>query len=86
MPLTYVCDFCERPLEIETVSGTDAYQFYTTKEWNMKSLYPCLCKSCAEKLDAAIKKVTDEAVLRSLIAARNNRLNAERKKTLRTKG
>lgn len=86
MSLIYVCDFCERPLEIESVSGTDACKYYITKEWNTKSLFPCLCESCASKLDVTIRKVKDEAVLTNLIAARNAKLNAERKQKLGTKG
>ena len=86
MPLRYVCDFCERPLLIRNFEGVDAAGYYVTKEWNTKSLFPCLCESCAGKLDAAIKKVKDEAALNSLIAARNAKLNAERKQKLGTKG
>ena len=86
MPLTYICDFCGRPLKIENVSGTDVYKFYVTQECKTKDLFPCLCESCAEKLDATIKKVKDEAILRGLVADRNARLNAERKAKLGTKG
>ena len=86
MALGFMCDFCERPLEIESINGTDAHVTNVTKEWNTKSLYPCLCKSCAGKLDAAIKKVKDEAVLSNLIAVRNRKLNNERKLKLGTKG
>ena len=86
MSLRYICDFCERPLQIRNIEGMDAAEYYVTKEWNTKQLYPCLCKTCAEKLDATIKKVKDEAVLSNLIAVRNRKLNNERKLKLGTKG
>lgn len=86
MSLTYVCDFCGRSLPIINIEGFDTARYYVTKEWNTKSLFPCLCESCAGKLDATIRKVKDEAVLTNLIAARNAKLNAERKQKLGTKG
>lgn len=86
MSLGYWCDICGLPLKLEYIDYMHTYKTYRTKEWDTKSLYPCLCESCAGKLDAAIKKVKDEAVLNNLIAARNTKLNAERKQKLGTKG
>lgn len=86
MALRFICDICERPLPLEKINDVETAVRYSTTEWNTKSLYPCLCKTCAGKLDAAIKKVKDEAILSKLIAARNRKLNNERKARLRTNG
>lgn len=85
-----ICDFCERPLEVDTIyedgHAVDNIQLHTTKEWNTKKLFPHLCKSCAGKLDMALAKLKNEAVLEKLVNERNIRLNKERREKLGTKG
>ena len=50
MAVAVVCDFCNRPLDV--VDG--AYKTYRTKEVNTKDILPCLCETCANKLDEII--------------------------------
>lgn len=80
MAVKVVCDFCERPLEIEA----DRYVFYRAKSPIVRKRYKYLCKSCADKLN----DIFDEEILSKTIDVRRKmiELNKVRREKLGTKG
>ena len=82
MALAIVCDFCGRPLDV--VDG--AYKTYRMKEINTKDILPCLCKTCADKLDEIIAESRTRLMKQGEIAERVTKLNKERREELRTSG
>ena len=82
MALAVVCDFCSRPLD--AVDG--AYKTYRTKEVNTKDILPCLCKTCANKLDEIISESRTRLMKQGEIAERVTKLNKERREELGTSG
>lgn len=80
MAVKIVCDFCERPLEIEA----DRYVFYRAKSPIVRRRYKRLCKSCADKLN----DIFDEKILNKTIDVRRKmiELNKVRREKLGTKG
>ena len=80
MAVKVVCDFCERPLEIEA----DRYVFYCAKSPIVRKRYKYLCKSCADKLN----DIFDEEILSKTIDVRHKmiELNKMRREKLGTKG
>lgn len=80
MAVKIVCDFCNRPLEIEA----DRYVFYRAKDPIVRKRYKCLCKSCADKLN----NIFDEEILSKTIDIRRKmiELNKARREKLGTKG
>lgn len=85
-----ICDVCEQPLPVKTksVDGklVDYVELHKTKIWNTRSLYPHLCENCALKIDNALLQLQNEIQQEQLIAARNKKLNAERRERLGTNG
>ena len=82
MALAVVCDFCGRPLDV--VDG--AYKTYRMKEINTKDILPCLCKTCAYKLDEIIAESRARLMKQGEIADRVTKLNKERREELGTSG
>ena len=80
MAVKVVCDFCDRPLEIEA----ERYVFYRAKSPMIRKRYKCLCKSCADKLN----NIFDEEILSKTIDVRRKmiELNKMRREKLGTKG
>lgn len=80
MAVKVVCDFCERPLEIEA----DSCVFYSAKSPIVRKRYKYLCKSCAGKLN----DIFDEEILSKTIDVRRKmiELNKMRREKLGTKG
>lgn len=80
MAVKVVCDFCERPLEIEA----DRYVFYHAKDPIVRRRYKYLCRSCADKLN----DIFDEEILSKTIDVRRKmtELNKLRREKLGTKG
>ena len=80
MAVKVVCDFCERPLEIED----DRYVFYHAKDPIVRKHYKCLCRSCADKLN----DIFGEEILSKTIDVRRKmiELNKVRREKLGTKG
>ena len=80
MAVKIVCDFCNRPLEIEA----DRYVFYCAKSPIVRKRYKYLCKSCADKLN----DIFDEEILSKTIDVRRKmiELNKMRREKLGTKG
>ena len=80
MAVKVVCDFCERPLEIEA----DRYAFYRAKSPIVRKRYKYLCRSCADKLN----DIFDEEILSKTIDVRRKmiELNKIRREKLGTKG
>ena len=82
MAVAVVCDFCSRPLDV--VDG--AYKTYHMKELNTKDILPCLCKTCADKLDRIIAESRARLMKQGEIADRVTKLNKERREELGTSG
>ena len=85
MSVAVVCDFCSRPLDV--VDG--AYKTYCMKELNTKDILPCLCKTCADKLDEIIAESRTrlmKLMKQGEIAERVTKLNKERREELGTSG
>ena len=82
MAVAVVCDFCNRPLDV--VDG--AYKTYRTKEVNTKDILPCLCGTCANKLDEIIAESRARLMKQGEIADRVTKLNKERREELGTSG
>ena len=80
MAVKIVCDFCNRPLEIEAASCV----FYCAKRPIVRKRYKCLCRSCADKLN----DIFDEEILSKTIDVRHKmiELNKMRREKLGTKG
>jgi predicted nucleic acid-binding Zn ribbon protein len=78
-----LCDVCMQPMPEDE---NNIIHLYRTKECDTRSLYPYLCKSCAEKIDAALRKFKDDTQHEKELAAKFAKANAERKKQLGTKG
>ena len=51
MAVKVVCDFCDKPLELED----GRYVIYHTKQLNTRKIFKHLCKNCSDKLDMVIK-------------------------------
>lgn len=81
--LRVICDICERPLPED--EGGVIYT-HRTKEWDTRTLFPCLCESCASKVDMALSMMKKGETYRRIIMERNTKLNAERREKLNTKG
>lgn len=82
MAVAVVCDFCSRPIEV--VDG--AYKIYRTKELNTKDILPCLCETCACKLDEMLAESKTRFMKQAEIIERVTRLNKERREELGTSG
>ena len=55
MAIKVVCDFCNKPLELED----GRYVIYHTKQLNTRKIFKHLCKKCSDKLDMVIKLTED---------------------------
>lgn len=87
MAVKVVCDFCGKPLpRVITDDGLEYTKYYTTNELNTRSLFPCLCESCAEKLDRIVILARKTWLKEIDISVRNSRINAVRRELLGTKG
>ena len=92
MSVKICCDFCEKPIPIEEIDfddgygPVDAYCVKRTKELNTRKLFPCLCESCAEKLDKVISLARETWLKEIDISHRNQTLNDARRKLLGSKG
>ena len=75
MAVKVVCDFCDRPLELED----GRYVIYRTKQIDTRDLLPHLWKTCAEKLDDILLESKTRWMSRGEIAERVAKLNQERK-------
>ena len=82
MAVKVVCDFCDRPLELED----SRYVIYRTKQINTRKLLPHLCKTCAEKLDDIFETCKARKANRRQVLARYRELNQECREKLGTKG
>ena len=82
MAVKVVCDFCDRPLELED----GRYVIYRTKQINTRKLFPHLCKTCAEKLDDILLESKTRLMSQAEIADRVTKINQERREKLGTKG
>lgn len=84
MAVKVVCNFCDRPLELDECGR---YVFYFTKRLNTRDRFRHLCKSCADKLDMVIELAEDAERKR---LNRNywhwSKLNQARRERLGTKG
>lgn len=86
MAIRVICDVCERPIPIEKRWPEDMLENSYTHELNTRKLFPHLCKSCASKIDEAVRLAKDEWLKQIDISDRNSRINAARKELLGTKG
>ena len=59
MAVKVVCDFCDKPLELED----GRYVIYHTKQLNTRKIFKHLCKNCSDKLDMVIKLEKDAKIL-----------------------
>ena len=82
MTVKVVCDFCDRPLELED----NRYVIYRTKQINTLNLFPHLCKNCSEKLDVVFENFRETKINKLELIAKYRRLNQERREKLGTKG
>lgn len=80
MSVKPVCDFCDKPLEYDG----DRYVIYRTKQMDIRSVLPHLCKSCAEKLDDIFASLYTPK--RTDILEKATELNKARRERLGTKG
>lgn len=81
MAVKVVCDFCDKPLEMED----GRFVLYHTKLINTRSVLPHLCKECAEKLDDIFWKCVNCQTNGDLVIKRSL-LNYERRQKWGTKG
>ena len=84
MAVKFICDFCNRPLEIDVSRG--GYVMYHTKRLNTRKLFPHLCKSCAKKLDDIFLMANTTWMSQAEIALEATKVNQERREKLGTKG
>lgn len=82
MSVKIVCDFCDKPLEIED----DRCVVYFTKKIYTRNLFPHLCKNCAEKLDLVADIEPRIKMARKALLEKSARINQERREKLGTKG
>lgn len=84
------CDFCERPLPVETIDDRGETIEYTklshTKEWKTRSIFPHLCPSCAEKIDIVLRKYKEDVPKEMLLAKHYAKLNEQRRSMTGSKG
>ena len=80
------CDFCNQPIPSERKDDVENVMMHTTKVWNTKKLFPCLCENCATKLDKALRKIQTDMVLKEHYTNCYAWLNNKRKEELGTKG
>lgn len=84
------CDFCEKPIPEMTMvldgNEVPCVDLAITKEWDTRSLFPHLCKSCADKIDNALLKMKTGMTHKKELAVKYAKINAERKERLGTKG
>ena len=52
MAVKMVCDFCDKPLELED----GKYVIYHTKQLNTRKIFKHLCKNCADNHSGACPK------------------------------
>jgi hypothetical protein len=84
MAAKVVCDFCDRPLELDECGR---HVFYFTKRLNTRDRFRHLCKSCAEKLDMVIELAEDDTRERlNRYGWHWSKLNKARRERLGTKG
>ena len=82
MAVKVVCDFCDKPLELED----GRYVIYHTKQLNTRKIFKHLCKNCADKLDIVIKLTEDATRERCLYIGHWKKINEERCEQLGMKG
>lgn len=84
------CDFCERPLPVETIDDRGETIEYTklshTKEWKTRSIFPHLCPSCAEKIDMVLRKYKEDVPKEMLLTKHYAKLNEQRRSMTGSKG
>ena len=90
MSVRICCDFCEKPLKIETVDTeygpVEALKTARTKNVNTRMIFHNLCEDCAFKLDEVVRIAKDEWVKQIDISSRNAAINSARREALGTKG
>lgn len=80
MAVKVVCDFCDKPLEMED----GRYVFYTVKSPIIRKRYKYLCKSCADQLnDIFEEEISDKSIE---IRRKMVEVNKARRELLGTKG
>ena len=82
MAVKVVCDFCDRPLELED----GRHVIYHTKQLNTRKIFKHLCKNCSEKLDVVFENFRETKINKLELIAKYRRLNQERREKLGTKG
>lgn len=82
MAVKMVCDFCDKPLELED----GRYVIYHTKQLNTRKIFKHLCKNCADKLDMVIKLTEDATRERCQDFGHWKKINKARREQLGTKG
>lgn len=92
MSVKICCDFCDRPLDIETVDTDYGPVEYSRsyscemKDLKIQKLFPQLCKSCTENIDQIMVFAKDEWLKQVDISVKNSRINDARRELLGTKG
>lgn len=84
MAVKVVCDFCDRPLELDEYGR---HVLYFTKRLNTRKTFRHLCESCADKLDMVIELAEDaERERLNRYDWHWSKLNQVRRERLGTKG
>lgn len=90
MAVKIVCDFCDKPLEIEYVDTdfgqAEAFKRCIPKDRYMRKLFRVLCRNCSDKLDLVTDFMKSEWLKEIDISDKNARLNKARREVLGTKG
>lgn len=82
MAMKMVCDFCDKPLDLED----GRYVIYHTKQLNTRKIFKHLCKNCADKLDTVIEHVEVTTRERCQDFGHWKKINKARREQLGTKG
>ena len=82
MAIKVVCDFCDKPLDLED----GRYVIYHTKQLNTHKIFKHLCKNCADKLDTVIEHVEVTTRERCQDFGHWEKINNARRERLGTKG
>ena len=82
MAVKVVCDFCDKPLELDD----GRYVIYHTKQLNTRKIFKHLCKNCADKLDTVIEHVEVTTRERCQDFGHWEKINNARRERLGTKG
>lgn len=82
-----LCDMCEKPIPTYTDDdGFECVKLSRTKEWDTRHIFPHLCEECALKIDGILVKFKEGMSYKRELAARNKKINDERRERLGTSG